>query len=148
MSRNKKIIISIIGLIITFVLFGLIWFFLGNKTNFANNNEASINSIVNISEEEGITDECTEEWLEYNNELQTAFEEASVNAAEENAHYLIKSENGYIYVYYLDENNEEILYKKTTISVDYLAQEDIDDLEIGIEVIGNEELNKILEDFE
>ena len=67
---------------------------------------------------------------------------------EETTHFLLKSENGYIYIYYLSENNEEILYKKTTISVDYLSPEDIDDLEAGIEVVGIETLNKMLEDFE
>ena len=47
-----------------------------------------------------------------------------------------------------DDNDDEYLYKKTDISTEYLSQEDLDDLSGGIEVVGLEELNKILEDFE
>jgi hypothetical protein len=61
---------------------------------------------------------------------------------------LLESVDGYIFVYYLNDENEKYLYKRTTISVDYLSQEDIDDLEVGIEVVGSEDLNKMLEDFE
>ena len=48
----------------------------------------------------------------------------------------------------MDENNNEYLYKKTDISTDYLSEEDINDLKVGIEVVGLEELNKMLEDFD
>ena len=141
MRINKKTLISIIGLIIAFILFGTI-------LNFAVNKNSKKDKTTNISKENSVKDECTEEWEEYNKELQEAFEEASSNLGEETTHFLLKSENGYIYIYYLSENNEEILYKKTTISVDYLSPEDIDDLEAGIEVVGIETLNKMLEDFE
>ena len=145
---EKKIIISLISLAVAGSLFFLIWSVVDNRNE---NNEADIedenNVVVNMSNYE-VTDECTEEWEEYNEELQTAFEEANNNIADEETHYLLKSDNGYISIFYLDENGEEFLYKKTNIATDYLSEADIDDLEIGIEVVGIEEVNKRLEDFE
>ena len=93
-------------------------------------------------------DECTEEWKEYNLELQNAFENASYSLDEQNTHYMLKSDEGYISVYYLDEEGKEYLYKKTSIAVDYLSEEDIENLKKGIDVVGIEALNMILEDFE
>lgn len=145
---NKKIWISIISFIIIICLFILIWNLVYNKEE---KSEDLVNNILEENEieiSEKVTDECIDEWKDYNMALTQEIEEASNNVVEENRHYLIKDVQGYIYVYYLDENNDEILYKKTTIATDYLSPEDIDDLEIGIEVVGIEELNKILEDFE
>ncbi len=141
---NKKIMVSIVGLIIVFFLFGLVWNLAGDRKEKENN----MNEEVNVSIEDMVTDECTEEWYEYNNELQSAFEDASSEIVENTTHYLIKSENGYICVYYLNDENEELLYKKTDISIDYLSPEDVSRLMDGIVVVGSEELNKILEDFE
>ena len=44
--------------------------------------------------------------------------------------------------------NEEILYKVTEISTQYLEKEDVEKLIIGVEVKGLQELNQLLEDFE
>ena len=60
----------------------------------------------------------------------------------------INAENDYINVYYINEKNEKILYKKTEISTEYLSKEDVEKLEEGIDIYGIEELNKLLEDFE
>lgn len=92
-----------------------------------------------------ITDECIDEWEEYVSEK---IEEASNQVIEDNTHYILKDILGYIEVYCLDENNQEYLYKKTNIPTVYLAQEDIENLKKGIEVVGAEEMNKMLEDFE
>ena len=145
---EKKIMISLISLAVVGSLIFLIWSLIDNREidseiEVKENN----NAVVNISNEE-IVDECTEEWDEYNEELQTAFEEANNNIADDETHYLLKGDNGYISVFYLDDNGEEFLYKKTNIATDYLSEEDIDELEIGIEVVGIEEVNKRLEDFE
>lgn len=145
---NKKILISIISFIIIICLFFLIWKIVPKDQ------EKSENLVDNIVEEnqinisETVTDECIDEWEDYNSYIEQEIEETSNEIAEENTHYLIKDVEGYIYVYYLDDNNEEILYKETEIATDYLSPEDIDDLEIGIEVVGIEALNKMLEDFE
>lgn len=150
MRMNKKILISVLGLVVAFILFFAIWKAILNNKNIQNKNNSKRNEIengLNIAEE-GIEDECTEEFLKYDEELQANYKEANSRIENENTHYLIKDQEGYICIYYLNEDNEELLYKKTNISTEYLSQKDVDDLAIGIEVIGIEELNKVLEDFE
>ena len=148
---NKKVLIWII--IILTITSGIIVFRLLNKKQkeyVINENTQNILEISEISErnEEEVTDECLDEWDDYNEYISGRVEEASNNISEKDTHYLLKDVYGYIEVYYLDENNKEYLYKKTDISTDYLSEEDIDDLQIGIEVVGIEALNKMIEDFE
>jgi len=113
-------------------------------------NESSNTNVSEISNssEDAVTDECLDEWDDYNRYMSERIEEASSNLSEQDTHYLLKDVYGHIEVYYLDENNDEFLYKKTDISTEYLSTEDIDDLQVGIEVVGTEALNKMLEDFE
>ena len=148
---NKKVLIWII--IILTIISGIIVFRLLNKKQKEfgiNENTQNVLEISEISEQnqEAVTDECLDEWDDYNEYISERVEEASNNISEKDTHYLLKDVYGYIEVYYLDENNKEYLYKKTDISTDYLSEEDIDDLQIGIEVVGIEALNKMLEDFE
>ena len=148
---NKKIVVSIICFIIAICLFAIIGIAIGNNDNDVVEDESTENSLevnentnfINISESEETVNE-TEIYSEIENEVETA----SSDVSEDNTRYLIKSVDSYIYVYYLTDENDEYLYKKTTISTDYLSQADIDDLEVGIEVVGIENLNKMLEDFE
>lgn len=148
MRTNKKILISIIIFVSLSLLFSVVLNMVFNKKDNENKAIGSKEREIGILSNESVTDECMQEWEDYNKELQNAFAEASSNLAEETTHFILKSENGYINIYYADENNEEFLYKKTAISVEYLSPEDIDDLETGIEVVGIETLNKMLEDFE
>ncbi len=111
------------------------------------NENSNESSNINANEE-AVTDECLDEWDDYNKYMSGRVEEASNNFSEKDTHYLLKDVYGYIEVYYLDENNDEFLYKKTGISTEYLSSEDVDDLQVGIEVVGIEALNKMLEDFE
>ena len=148
---NKKVLIW--SIIILTIISGIIVYRLLNKKQKEygiNENTQNILEISEISEqnEEEVTDECLDEWDDYNEYISERVEEASNNISEKDTHYLLKDVYGYIEVYYLDENNKEYLYKKTDISTDYLSEEDIDDLQIGIEVVGIEALNKMLEDFE
>ena len=53
-----------------------------------------------------------------------------------------------INVYYINESGKEILYRVTDISVKFLGEDDIKELKQGIEVIGTQKLNEMLEDFE
>ena len=150
MRMNKKILISVLGLIIAFIFFFVIWKLIlnnDNTQNFNNSNNNEVENELDISEE-GIDDECTEEYFEYGEDFQDEIKEANSRLENENTHFLIKNRDGYICIYYLNENKEEFLYKNTNISTDYLSQKDLDDLDVGIEVIGIEELNKVLEDFE
>lgn len=141
-----------IGIVLIIATVFIIYRFASTKKENLSLNETS-NNVIEISKaedgsDEVVTDGCLEEWEDYSRYVGERIEEASNNYAEDDTHYLLKDVLGYIEVYYLGENNEEILYKKTTIPTAYLSQEDIEDLKVGIEVIGAEELNKTLEDFE
>ena len=148
---SKKILILAITIVILISAFFITYILVDRKNNEIALNEMTENSI-NISKTldsaEEVTDDCLNEWNDYNQYVNERIEEASNNLAEDDTHYLLKDVLGYIEVYYLDENNEQYLYKKTTIPTAYLSQEDIEDLKIGIEVTGIEALNKTLEDFE
>ena len=146
---DKKMCISIISLIIAIALFLIVWIMLENKDNkneeLSNNlKNEQVQNIVNISGSKKIEENTNQ----VKNENIIKEKPAQNYVADNNTHYLIKNENGYIYVYYLDKDNNEYLYKKTTISVNYLSYQDVEDLEIGIEVIGIENLNETLENFE
>ena len=146
---NKKTLFWIITIILLFSVIFVMYRILNSKNRETALNESTQNSI-DISEvsDDPVTDECIDEWEDYEKYINEKIEEVSNNMAEDDTHYILKDVLGYIEVYYLDEENQEYLYKKTTIPTSYLAQEDIDSLKNGIEVVGIEELNKRLEDFE
>ena len=151
---EKKVTISIIITFIVVVIgFGLWIFALRNNSvtenNDFNNIENDVNNVVNLSSEY-ITDDCLNEWIDYVKTISQNqdIESASNDMLNETTRYLVKDINGFISIYYLDDFNEEILYKKTDISTEYLSAEDLENLEIGIEVTGSKELNQLLEDFE
>lgn len=63
-------------------------------------------------------------------------------------HYLLRELDGYIAIYTVDENNNEILKDKTSILVTYLEEDDIEKIKEGIRVNGKQELNRTIEDYE
>ena len=63
-------------------------------------------------------------------------------------HFVLREDEGKITVYKINENNEEEIYEKTEISVEYLSETDKGKISEGIKVNGIEELNQLLEDFE
>lgn len=63
-------------------------------------------------------------------------------------HYVLRNDNGKITIYLVNENNEEEVYEKTEISVEYLTEKDKAEIENGIRVNGKEELYQKIEDFE
>ena len=63
-------------------------------------------------------------------------------------HFVLREDEGKITVYKINENNEEEIYEKTEISVEYLSETDKGKISDGIKVNGIEELNQLLEDFE
>lgn len=63
-------------------------------------------------------------------------------------HYLLKENNGYIAIYKLDENDNASLLETTDISTQYLAEQDLKDIQSGIKIFTKKELNKTIEDFE
>lgn len=65
-----------------------------------------------------------------------------------NEHFLLKEEDGYVAIYKLNKNENAEFYKTTEISIEYLAEKDLEQIKKGIKVYTEKELNKTLEDFE
>lgn len=142
----KKILISI-GLMIILIA-GIEIFNISKK----NTNEETSNNIVKneteLSSNKYVKDDCLNEWEDYSKTIQNEIKETSSSLNDENRHYILREKDGIINVYYINENKEEILYKVTDISTNYLGEEDVKKLREGIEVIGIQNLNQLLEDFE
>lgn len=65
-----------------------------------------------------------------------------------NEHYILRESDGYISISCKNDIGEYIFKGLTDISVQYLPQEDLDKLNNGIEIVGRNNLNKFLEDYE
>lgn len=63
-------------------------------------------------------------------------------------HFILRNDNGKITIYKINESNEEEVYERTEISVEYLTETDKIEIQNGIRVNGIEELNQLIEDFE
>ena len=143
----KKIFISIIILIALVAGITVIY---SNKEKKANDKDLeNQEEIIRIEEiaEELVDDDCISEWEDYE-EYQKELEEASSTYQNDDIHYIVKSVDNYINVYYVDDSGNSILYKETNIYTKYLGEDDISDLEVGIDVYGAQNLNRLLEDFE
>ncbi len=201
----KKIwmIIPIILVILIGIVVGRLIY--NNNVKLANKNNIIQNEINIVSEK--VTDDCTEEYQEVQEEIATNSQEEKispncllilkkyydecnhtineyvdvpqdlVNGTEEDLkkeypywqiekysnneiilykefnsncgqHFVLREDEGKITVYKINENNEEEIYEKTEISVEYLSETDKGKISEGIKVNGIEELNQLLEDFE
>lgn len=135
----------IIGIIVFFTV--IVCFFIG----------IYISKIVSIGDGENleiakaieIEDECTAEY-EYYQTTEAANAQAEKNTSNEinNECYIVKDLDGYVAVYALDVNENEILQQKTEISTKFLTATDIAKLQYGVKLQGKENLNKLLEDLE
>lgn len=65
-----------------------------------------------------------------------------------NEHFKLKIEDGKVFIYKMNEDGKEEVYEKTNISSEYLTDTDLINIQNGLEVYGQEELNKVIEDFE
>jgi len=65
-----------------------------------------------------------------------------------NEHYLVKITGDVLGIYTIDKDGKETLKEKTEIYADYLPLNDVSRLKDGIEVIGRDNLNSLLEDYE
>lgn len=63
-------------------------------------------------------------------------------------HYIIGQSNGFISISTKNDIGEYIFKGLTDIPIQYLPEEDLEKLEKGIEIVGRDNLNKFLEDFE
>lgn len=134
----KKLMLCIIGIIVFFLVAWSVIRVSDSKKEENQNLLIEDNlNVTNISETE-VTDDCINEWSDYN----------EITEETKNTRYIIKNENDYVTIYVVQENGKEVLYKKTSIYSKFLCEEDLELLDKGIEIIGKEELNKIIEDFE
>lgn len=65
-----------------------------------------------------------------------------------NEHFILKDEKGKIAIYRQNNNGTEELFKQTDISTEFLTETDLIKIKNGFKIYGEEELNKVLEDFE
>ena len=65
-----------------------------------------------------------------------------------NEHYILKEKEGNIAIYKVDENNNERFLEDTEIAIEYLEEEDLDELKKSNKIYTKKELNKFIEDFE
>ena len=140
----KKVFLSI-GIIIILIV-GIEIFNLSQKKESEDNN--IVKNEVNILSSEFVNDDCVNEWEDYSKTVEEEIKETSSVLNDENRHYILRAENEVVNIYYLNEDDEEILYKVTDISIKYLSDEDRAELKKGIDVVGIEKMNQLLEDFE
>ena len=69
------------------------------------------------------------------------------NDGECGEHYIVKEKDGKVVIYIKNGDEEEIL-EQTDIATDYLTETDKVNMKNGIEVIGKQNLNQLIEDFE
>ncbi len=141
----KKIVLIVTVLIVAII--GIYLFYTIKNKDMQIEKDTNIENITEISEKY-VTDDCVNEWEDYAITKEKEIIEASKTISNENKTYILKAEHNIINIYFLNEKNEEVLYKVTDISTKYLGEEDVKKLEEGIEVKGSQELNQKLEDFE
>lgn len=73
------------------------------------------------------------------------YKEMSGNCGE---HYFVQEHNGVIGIYSIDEYGVKTLKEDTEIMVQYLPEEDIQNLKAGVELIGYNKLTEFLQDYE
>ncbi len=145
---NKTIIAMIVVIIsITGVIFGVNIY---EKQQYKNRMEISKEETLvdKISNQEEILDECTEEWESKNNKESKTLQVNSTYEKEDKQEYILRNDKGKIVIYKINEDKKEEVYELTDIAVDYLTDEDKNNLNNGIRVYGKESLNQLIEDFE
>lgn len=63
-------------------------------------------------------------------------------------HYIVKDIDGKVTVFRKDDNGNEILVLATEANTKYLPTEDRNKLEVGISIVGKDNLSTLLEDYE
>ncbi len=63
-------------------------------------------------------------------------------------HYILKDNDGRVYIYKINENGKLEEYEKTEISTEYLPDKDKTSIKDGVKINGKEKLNEMIESFE
>ena len=107
--------------------------------------ETVSNEMVNLTKDEFKNLYSDWDITKFANDEIELYKEFNENCGE---HYLVKSLDGYVAIYNLNEDNSAELKEQTDIAVKYLALEDINELENGIILYGKDNLNAYIENFE
>ena len=101
--------------------------------------------LVNMTKKE--VEEQYPEWevIGFSPEKITLYKESDESC---NEHFKLKVEDGKVVIYKMNEDGKEEVYEKTNISSEYLTDTDLINIQNGLEVYGQEDLNKVIEDFE
>lgn len=101
--------------------------------------------LINKSRED--VEKAYPEWKieEFSSTQITLYKTENGNCGE---HYWVQEHNGVIGIYVMDEYGVKTLKEDTEISTQYLPEEDIKNLQAGIEIIGHTKLVEFLEDYE
>ena len=142
----KKIFLSV-GIIIILVIGIELFNYYQDKKIEEQSSQNVVQSETELSNKY-VTDDCIDEWEDYATTIEQEIQETNQSLNDENRHYIIKEKDNLISIYYINENQEEILYRVTDISTEYLSEEDIESLRQGIDVYGMQNLNQLIEDFE
>ena len=101
--------------------------------------------IVNMNKEE--VQEEYEDW-----EIKEFSKEQVVLAKNEDGtceqHYILREKDGYIAIYWIEQDGTESLKEVTGIATEYLTENDLMEINEGICVYGLQELNSKIEDYE
>lgn len=95
-------------------------------------------------------DEIKEKYKDYNIEKFTSNEVIFEKNVDEicDEHYMLREKDGYLAIYTIDLFGKETLKEMTHIVTSYLPETDLAKLKEGIQVVGKEELNSTIEDYE
>jgi len=63
-------------------------------------------------------------------------------------HYVVRDVNGFVNVFFLDDNNNESIVYGTEIATKYLPREDREKLNKGIRIVGKDNLSILMQDYE
>lgn len=101
--------------------------------------------VVNLSEDD--FKEKFDDWkVDFFSEKQISISKEVPNICPE--HYIVGVADGIINIYKINKDGEEELYESTNISLEYLPEKDQEEIQNKIEVIGKENLNALLENYD
>lgn len=144
----NKIVLTMIAIIVilTAIVVGMNIYQKQETANLSNETQEQF-IVAEVGNEE-IYDDCTDEMEYMENEETKTLQVNSNYKKEDEEKYILRDDNGLITVYKINKDGEEEEYDATDISTEYLTKEDQESLKNGITVLGLENMNQLLEDFE
>lgn len=109
------------------------------------NKEEVPKEVVNLSEDD--FKEKFDDWkVDFFSEKEISISKEVSSTCPE--HYIVGVDDGIVNIYKINEKGEEELYEATNIYLNYLPEKDKESIKNKIEVIGRENLNALLENYD